>query len=73
MTCFPLDLLRTRILANPGSHAGVLSTARQIVRAEGLPALYYGCLPALISVAPSGAVFYGVYDVLKVRPNSVMP
>jgi hypothetical protein len=34
---------------------------------QGFGALYAGVLPALISVAPSGAVFYGTYDLLKVR------
>jgi len=24
-----------------------------------------GCVPAVIGIAPSGAVFYGVYDLLK--------
>ena len=33
---------------------------------QGFGALYAGVLPALISVAPSGAVFYGTYDLLKV-------
>ena len=66
ITCFPLDLLRTRILADPTRHAGVVDTLRLILRVEGPAALYAGCLPALISVAPSNAVFYGVYDLLKV-------
>lgn len=26
-----------------------------------------GCLPAVIGMAPAGAVFYGVYDLLKAR------
>jgi Mitochondrial carrier protein len=34
---------------------------------QGFGALYAGVLPALISVAPSGAVFYGTYDLLKVH------
>ena len=66
ITCFPLDLLRTRILADPSSSAGIAATLRSILRTEGFTALYGGCLPALMSVAPSGAVFYGVYDLLKV-------
>lgn len=69
MACFPLDLLRTRILANPSSSAGMVSTLRSILRNEGFLALYGGCLPALMSVGPSGAVFYGVYDVLKVSSD----
>lgn len=67
MVCFPLDLLRTRILADRSNRAGILGTLRNVVRNEGFRALYGGCLPALMSVGPSGAVFYGVYDLLKVR------
>ena len=69
ITCFPLDLLRTRILADPSNSAGIAATLRSILRAEGFTALYGGCLPALMSVGPSGAVFYGVYDLLKVSAN----
>lgn len=69
MACFPLDLLRTRILADRSSSAGILETLRGILRNEGFGALYGGCLPALMSVGPSGAVFYGVYDLLKVTAS----
>lgn len=36
-----------------------------IIKSEGIGALYAGCLPALISIVPSGAVFYGLFDLLK--------
>lgn len=36
-----------------------------IIKTEGVGALYAGCLPALISIVPSGAVFYGLFDLLK--------
>lgn len=45
-------------MKNPVSHV--------LVVLQGFGALYAGVLPALISVAPSGAVFYGTYDLLKV-------
>eukprot|EP01023_Acetabularia_acetabulum_P049641 TRINITY_DN5308_c0_g2_i2.p1 TRINITY_DN5308_c0_g2~~TRINITY_DN5308_c0_g2_i2.p1 ORF type:complete len:220 (-),score=48.68 TRINITY_DN5308_c0_g2_i2:127-765(-) len=32
---------------------------------EGIKSFYTGVVPAIASVAPSGAVFYGTYDVLK--------
>ncbi len=69
LVCFPLDTLRTRMMA-PGSHhryGGPLATLRGIARYEGLGALYAGCVPAVIGMAPAGAVFYGVYDMLKSR------
>ena len=69
LTCFPLDVLRTRIMAPGGglpSGAKLATALIRIVQAEGVGALYIGVLPAICSMAPSGAVFYGVYDLLKV-------
>ena len=69
LVCFPLDTLRTRMMAPGGHHryGGPLATLRGIARHEGLPALYAGCVPAVVGMAPAGAVFYGVYDLLKSR------
>lgn len=72
VTCFPLDVIRTRVLATH-HHAhhhhhpkqGVVAMTRAIVRNEGLGSLYAGSLPALLSIVPSGAVFYGLFDLLK--------
>uniref|UniRef100_A0A2P2IQH3 Putative mitochondrial adenine nucleotide transporter BTL3 n=1 Tax=Rhizophora mucronata TaxID=61149 RepID=A0A2P2IQH3_RHIMU len=36
-----------------------------MIQTEGFLSLYKGLAPSLISMAPSGAVFYGVYDILK--------
>lgn len=44
---------------------GVIGACRHIVQTEGFFSLYKGLLPSLLSMAPSGAVFYGVYDILK--------
>lgn len=69
VTCFPLDVLRTRVMGPTGHrYGGVINTFRQLVQKEGLGSLYVGLLPAVISMAPAGAVFYGVYDLLKVQP-----
>lgn len=71
VTCFPLDVLRTRVMG-PQGHAynGVIDTFRQLIQKEGLGSLYTGLLPAVISMAPAGAVFYGVYDLLKVQHSA---
>ena len=66
--CFPLDVLRTRMLSKGGEEfyrRGILPTLTHIIRGEGFGAFYAGVLPALISVIPSNAVFYTVYDSLK--------
>ncbi|WOK94159.1 hypothetical protein Cni_G02861 [Canna indica] len=64
--CIPMDTIRTRMVA-PGGEAlgGVVGVFRHMVQIEGFFSLYKGLVPSLISMAPSGAVFYGVYDMLK--------
>lgn len=64
--CIPMDTIRTKMVA-PGGEAlgGVISAFRYMVQTEGFFSLYKGLVPSIISMAPSGAVFYGVYDILK--------
>eukprot|EP00884_Botryococcus_braunii_P013367 jgi/Botrbrau1/22030/Bobra.0024s0044.2 len=63
--CFPLDVLRTQMAVDRTKGLNVVKVMRTIVAKQGWGALYVGLWPALISMAPSGAVFYGVYDLLK--------
>lgn len=51
----------------PGGEAlgGVYGAFRHMIQTEGFFSLYKGLVPSIISMAPSGAVFYGVYDILK--------
>ncbi|GMP45987.1 hypothetical protein CsSME_00014312 [Camellia sinensis var. sinensis] len=64
--CLPLDTIRTKLVA-PGGEAlgGVIGAFRHAIQTEGFFSLYKGLVPSIISMAPSGAVFYGVYDILK--------
>lgn len=64
--CLPLDTIRTKMVA-PGGEAlgGVIGAFRHMIRTEGFFSLYKGLVPSIMSMAPSGAVFYGVYDILK--------
>ncbi|KAF6140603.1 hypothetical protein GIB67_013896 [Kingdonia uniflora] len=64
--CLPMDTIRTKMVA-PGGEAlgGVIGTFQHMVQTEGFFSLYKGLGPSIISMAPSGAVFYGVYDILK--------
>lgn len=71
LLCFPMDTIRTRLVATGGEAlggvalGGVVGCFQHMIRTEGFFSLYKGLLPAVISMAPSGAVFYGVYDILK--------
>lgn len=51
----------------PGGEAlgGVIGAFRHMIQTEGFFSLYKGLVPSIISMAPSGAVFYGIYDILK--------
>lgn len=66
LLCLPMDTIRTKMVA-PGGEAlgGIIGTFRHMIRTEGFFSLYKGLVPSIISMAPSGAVFYGVYDILK--------
>ncbi|CAL9052650.1 unnamed protein product [Musa banksii] len=66
MLCIPMDTIRTKMIA-PGGEAlgGVIGIFRHMVETEGFFSLYKGLVPSLISMAPSAAVFYSVYDILK--------
>ncbi|KAK1441590.1 hypothetical protein QVD17_07599 [Tagetes erecta] len=64
--CLPLDTIRTKLVAPGGeSLGGVIGAFRHIVQTEGFFSLYKGLVPSILSMAPSSAVFYGVYDILK--------
>lgn len=64
--CYPLDTLRTRMVATGGvACSGMITCCSNLIRTEGFGALYRGLLPAVTSMAPGGAVFYGTYDFLR--------
>ncbi|PPD71529.1 hypothetical protein GOBAR_DD31574 [Gossypium barbadense] len=58
--------IRTVMVA-PGGEAlgGLIGAFCHMIQTEGFFSLYKGLVPSIISMAPSGAVFYGVYDILK--------
>lgn len=66
LLCLPMDTIRTVMVA-PGGEAlgGVIGVFRHMIKTEGFFSLYKGLVPSIISMAPSGAVYYGVYDILK--------
>ncbi|OIW18128.1 hypothetical protein TanjilG_22326 [Lupinus angustifolius] len=66
LLCLPMDTIRTVMVA-PGGEAlgGIVGALRHVIKTEGFFSLYKGLVPSIISMAPSGAVFYGVYDILK--------
>lgn len=66
ITCFPLEVLRTRLAcAEPGKYANIIAAAVSIVRVEGLKALYGGLGPSLMGVIPYAGINLGSYDGLR--------
>ncbi|KAK2984639.1 hypothetical protein RJ640_006622, partial [Escallonia rubra] len=64
--CLPLDTIRTKLVAHGGEAlGGVIGAFRHVIQTEGFFSLYKGLVPSVMSMAPAGAVFYGVYDILK--------
>lgn len=63
---FLLSQIRTKLVARGGEALGGIAGAFQyMIQTEGLLSLYKGLVPSVASMALSGAVFYGVYDILK--------
>lgn len=69
VTCFPMDVLRTRLLTNGGQekYGSFWACVRTMYRQEGMSTFYRGITPALVSMVPNAAVYYSVYDGLKNR------
>ncbi|KAL5100764.1 hypothetical protein RYX36_005091 [Vicia faba] len=44
---------------------GAISVFRHMIKTEGSFSIYKGLVPSVISMTPSGAIYYGVYDILK--------
>ncbi|GAB2254055.1 hypothetical protein Droror1_Dr00021864 [Drosera rotundifolia] len=66
LMCLPMDTIRTIMVASGGEAlGGLIGAFRHVIRTEGFFSLYKGLGPSIASMAPSGAVFYGVYDILK--------
>ncbi len=60
---FPLDLVRTRLLAN--SCATLLSASREAVRLRGVRGLYAGLLPTVVRAFFTNATFMTTFGLLR--------
>ena len=70
LVTYPLEVVRTRLTLGPGfveARNGILGCAREIVRKEGMCALYKGIAPTLVSGAPYAGLQMSSYALLKER------
>ena len=63
MLIFPLDLVRTRVLAD--SRATLASATREAVKLHGVRGLYAGLLPTVIRAFFTNATFMTVFGLLR--------
>ncbi|KAK9804591.1 hypothetical protein WJX73_004462 [Symbiochloris irregularis] len=66
----PLDVLKTRLQvqrrATAPKYYGIPGSLRTIFNTEGLPGLYRGLTPTLFALLPNWAVYFTVYERLKI-------
>ncbi|KAL3732291.1 hypothetical protein ACJRO7_029031 [Eucalyptus globulus] len=72
---YPLDLVRTRLAAqtNVVYYRGIWHALGTISREEGLLGLYKGLGPTLLTVCPSIAISFSVYETLRSSWQSHRP
>jgi len=70
----PFDVLKTRrqslVMSTPGQRTSVLPLLRQIVRTEGVSALFAGLGPRIAKIAPACGIMISCYEVCDSLPFS---
>lgn len=62
---FPLDLVKTRMQTGSTTQSNIFSVGRSIVRNEGIPALYKGIAPPLISLSILNTITFAQYSFFR--------
>ena len=79
-TC-PLDVVKTKLQAQRAIHGqhnyqGIADTVKNILRENGIRGLYRGLGPTLLGYLPTWAIYFTVYDTIKLRfggPRELQP
>ncbi|EGW31064.1 mitochondrial succinate-fumarate transporter [Spathaspora passalidarum NRRL Y-27907] len=71
----PLDTIKTRLqkttfASNESGMVRIMKITKQLIREEGIHALYKGITPRIMRVAPGQAVTFTVYEFIKDMLNS---
>jgi hypothetical protein len=61
----PIDVLKSRVMANRGTGRGVLEIIRSTAKAEGLGGFYKGFAPNFVRMSGWNIVFFVTYEQLK--------
>lgn len=62
MATYPLDLVRTRLAAEPTRFAGMREVARSVYAKRGVAGLFQGVEPTLVEIVPYIALQYATYE-----------
>lgn len=63
---YPLEITKTRLaLAKPGTYNGILDTMSQIIRKEGISALYKGWAASVLGIIPYASIDLAVFNTLR--------
>lgn len=64
--CYPLDLVKTRLIVDShGNYRGIVGAMSTIVRQDGVTGLYNGLTASMAVVVPTLALSYSAYGTIK--------
>ena len=63
--CFPLDVVRTRLMSLGSDYRGIISSLGRIVKEEGYHGLYKGIFPTVLQRVPDLCVHFAMYETVK--------
>lgn len=67
---YPLDVLRARMAVGCGKRAafdGYIRAVREIIRAEGVRALFSGMRPTLLGIMPYAGLSFSIFETMKAK------
>merc|ERR1711931_264581 len=68
----PLDLVKCRILVDPGKYKGIFQAGRLTIAEEGVRGLSKGWAPTAIGYSMQGVCKFGFYEVFKVLYSNMI-
>jgi len=65
LSSFPVDVVKSRIQANPGLYSGMIQCSAKMLKEEGFLSFYRGLGTALIRAVPVAAAIFTTYETAK--------
>jgi len=61
----PMDVVKTRVMTQPGLYPTVWSAVSKLWAEEGAAAFFKGTAPRLLHKVPANAIFFATYEILR--------